>query len=137
MGVREDGAGFTLLETLLALTLLVFRSSSMWVYYEGDVGFLRMYDRYRLDARRVGAFVEHDREMADRGRSGQGGHRLLVVAPIGFPSDRRVRRRVAAQEDGRVIASGVDQADVPAWRTRPTVPVDPVIPGEARELARR
>jgi phospholipase C len=24
-----------------------------WVYFEGDVGFLRMYDRYRLDARQV------------------------------------------------------------------------------------
>ncbi len=27
-----------------------------WVYYEGDVGFLRMYDRYRLDARHVVGF---------------------------------------------------------------------------------
>ena len=27
-----------------------------WVYYEGDVGFLRMFDRYRLDARHVVGF---------------------------------------------------------------------------------
>jgi phospholipase C len=27
-----------------------------WVYYEGDVGFLRMFDRYRLDARNVVAY---------------------------------------------------------------------------------
>lgn len=27
-----------------------------WVYYEGDVGFLRIYDRYRLDARHVVAY---------------------------------------------------------------------------------